>query len=249
MELQFTTVSVMLFAILILGLSKGGFAGVGMVSMPLLSLVMPPSVAAGIILPILIFQDAISVFAYRHSFSGRNLAVMLPGAIAGVLAGAAMVSLIDRAMFELVLGIISLSFGIERVIRYLGAAPGRHRPNRLVGVICGGLAGFTSMIAHAGVPPFQFYVLPQRLARDVYIGTSVFFFAAVNLIKLPFFLSLGQVTRGTAIISVALFPVALGSVMLGIMLVRRITSDRYILVANLILVGIGVLLIFRGLTG
>lgn len=249
MPLDFTTVSVTLLAVLILGLSKGGFAGIGMVAMPLLSLVLPPSAAAGILLPILIFQDAISVYAYRRSFSGWNLAVLLPGGIIGILLGAATVSLIDRAMFELVLGSISLCFGIERVIRYFGGVARPHVPHRAVGAVCGGLAGFTSMIAHAGVPPFQFFVLPQRLPRDVYIGTSVLFYGAVNMIKLPFFLSLGQIGRESALVSAALFPLALASVMLGIFLVRRISSDRYILVANIILVGIGLLLILRGLSG
>lgn len=249
MPLEFTTISVAVLAVLILGLSKGGFAGIGMMSTPLLSLVMPPSIAAGIILPILIFQDMISIYAYRRSFSKWNLMVLSPGGVVGILVGAAMVSIIDRAMFELALGVISLGFGVERVIRYFGATPKPHEPNRIIGAICGAFAGFTSMIAHAGVPPFQFFVLPQRLPRDVYIGTSVIFYAVVNLIKLPFFLSLGQITQGTAVASAALFPIALASVMLGIFLVRRISNDRYILVANLILAGIGVLLISRGLSG
>ena len=242
------TIAVALLAVFILGLSKGGFAGIGMVSTPLLSLVLPGPVAAGIILPVLMFQDMISMYAYRRTLSRWNLAVLLPGGLVGVLAGSAMVSLIDRGMFELVLGAISLLFGIERVWRYFGHAPTAHKPNVVVGVICGVLAGFTSMIAHAGIPPFQFFVLPQRLQRDNYIGTSVFFYGATNFIKFPFFLSLGQITWTTGSASLALFPVAFLSVLLGIRLVRRVSSDRYVLVANVILIGIGVLLITRGLT-
>lgn len=248
MVFDLTTLSFMLLAVLILGLSKGGFAGIGMVSMPLLSLIIPPGVAAGIILPVLLFQDAISVFAYRRSFDKANLRLLLPAGAIGILVGALMVSSIDQSIFELVLGTVSLVFGIERLFRYLGGPPKPHKSNRVVGVICGVLAGFTSMIAHAGVPPFQFYVLPQRLPRDVFIGTSVMFYAVVNLIKLPFFLSLGQIDTTTLKISAALFPVAFLSVLLGIWLVRRISNDRYLLVANVILIGIGLLLIYRGLS-
>jgi uncharacterized protein len=47
-------------AITILGLGKGGFSGVGMISTPLIALVIPPLQAAAIVQPILIVQDAIS---------------------------------------------------------------------------------------------------------------------------------------------------------------------------------------------
>lgn len=239
---------VALLAVGILGLSKGGFAGVGMVSTPLMSLVLPPAQAAGFILPILVLQDLISMYAYRRHASLWNLAVLLPGAVVGILIGAKLVSLIDRSMFELALGAICLIFGVERLVRYFAATPKPHRPNAVVGVICGAFAGLTSMIAHAGIPPFQFFVLPQRLERDTFIGTSVFFYGMVNLIKFPFFFSLGQITPASLMYSAAFFPVALGAVLLGIVLVRKVTSNQYVLFANLVLIGIGGLLIARGLS-
>ena len=66
-------------AVTLLGLSKGGFAGLGMISTPLLALVVPPLEAAAILLPILICQDAISVWTYRRAWSAWNLKVLLPG--------------------------------------------------------------------------------------------------------------------------------------------------------------------------
>ncbi len=50
------------------------------------------------------------------------------------------------------------------------------------------------MIAHAGGPPFQIYVMPQRLARDVFVGTGAIVFALVNWIKVPPYIALGQFT-------------------------------------------------------
>ncbi len=240
---------VMLLAVLILGLSKGGFSGIGMISTPLLSLAVPPAVAAGILLPVLIFQDAVGVWFYRRTFDRGNLRLMLPAAVLGVLFGAAMVSSVERAVFEVSLGGISVLFGVERLFRYFGGRPRPRRSGPVVGLLCGALSGFTSMIAHAGMPPFQFYVLPQRLPRDVFVGTSVMFYAVVNVVKLPFFLAIGQVTAGTALISAALVPLAFLSVSLGIWLVRRISGDGYILVANVILIGVGLLLLGRGLAG
>ena len=71
-------------AIPLLGLGKGGFAGVGMISTPLLALTMPPLQAAAILLPILLCQDVISVWAYRREWSAWNLKVLLPGSVVGV---------------------------------------------------------------------------------------------------------------------------------------------------------------------
>src|SRR5215213_1819644 len=71
-------------AVLALGLGKGGFAGVGMISTPLLALVLPPLQAAAILLPILVVQDVISVWAYRHEWSAWNLKVLIAGAFIGV---------------------------------------------------------------------------------------------------------------------------------------------------------------------
>ena len=62
------------------------------------------------------------------------------------------------------------------------------------GIVLGLVTGFTSMIAHAGGPPFQIYVMPQRLPRDVFVGTGAMFFALVNWIKVPPYLALGQFT-------------------------------------------------------
>ncbi len=56
-------------AITILGLGKGGFSGVGMISTPLIALVIPPLQAAAIVQPILIVQDAISAWVYRRDYS------------------------------------------------------------------------------------------------------------------------------------------------------------------------------------
>jgi uncharacterized protein len=53
-----------IIAVTFLGLAKGGFAGVGLVATPLLSLVAPPVQAIAIVLPILVVQDAVSPWVY-----------------------------------------------------------------------------------------------------------------------------------------------------------------------------------------
>jgi uncharacterized membrane protein YfcA len=105
------------------------------------------------------------------------------------------------------------------------------------------------MIAHAGAPPFQIYVLPQRLERDVFVGTSVVFFAAVNWMKIWPFFALGQMTRESIVTSFSLFPLALVSTWGGVLLVRRFSAERLARALYVILLLIGLKLIWDGMSG
>jgi uncharacterized membrane protein YfcA len=235
-------------AVTLMGLSKGGFAGIGMIGLPLMALAIPPVQAAAIILPILLVQDAFGVWVYRRNWDGLNLAVLMPGAAIGILVGYLLAAKVSNAAVALAVGIISVLFALRRLAAETReqALPAS-RPSRVAGVVCGALSGFTSMIAHAGTPPFQIYVLPQRLQRDVFIGTSVIFFAAVNWIKVAPYLALGQFTAENLTTSFALFPVAIGSTWLGVLLVRRVAGERFIAVMNTLLLLVGAKLIFDGL--
>ena len=96
-------------AIIALGLGKGGFAGVGMISTPLLALSVPPLQAAAILLPILLIQDAISVWVYRSNWSTWNLKVLLPGAVLGVAAAWLFAAHVPHGYVELVVGITGVT--------------------------------------------------------------------------------------------------------------------------------------------
>ena len=75
-------------AILIVGISKGGVAGgLGSVSVPMMALAISPIQAAAIMLPILCLMDLFGLYAYRGVWDRRNLALMLPGALVGILIG------------------------------------------------------------------------------------------------------------------------------------------------------------------
>src|SRR5476651_1472540 len=93
-----------------LGLSKGGFAGVGQVATPMLALVMPPLEAAAIMLPIMIAQDAIAVWVYRKDYSGRILAIVIPGAIVGVGCGWLLAAHISDAAVRVCTGAATIAF-------------------------------------------------------------------------------------------------------------------------------------------
>ena len=213
-------------AVILMGLAKGGFAGLGLIAIPLMALVLSPVKAAALMLPILIVQDMVSTWAYRRDFDKRNLLIMLPGCLIGVFLGWLMAAHVSDELVKLGVGIISVVFVIiywRR--RNVSGDPilGKVAP----GIAWGAVAGFTSFVAHAGGPPFQVYVMPQRLAPQTYVGTSTWFFTITNLIKVvPYFL-LGQFSTENLGTSSALFPVALVSTLAGVWLVRRIEPSRF----------------------
>ena len=234
-------------AVILLGLSKGGFAGVGALGTPLLALTTGPIEAAAVILPILIVQDVVGVWAFRKSWDGRVLALMLPGAAIGIALAYWFATSLPEAGMQVALGLISTLFAARSLwLQRGGRVPAPADPPLWFGFLMGIVSGVTSQIAHAGQPPFQIYVLPKRLARDVLVGTTAIFFAAVNWIKVPAYIALGQFTRPHLVTSLALMPLALASTLAGVWLVRRVDADRFYTLIYWLMLGIGLKLIGDG---
>jgi uncharacterized membrane protein YfcA len=231
-------------AVTLLGLAKGGFAGVGMISTPMVSLVVGPIQAASIMLPILIVQDAVSVYTYWGKWDRRNLALMLPGAMLGILLAWLLAARVSEAAFELALGLISLLFGLRYLVGRKLVRPSR--PGPIAGAVCGLASGFTSTIAHAGAPPFQIYVMPQRLPHEVFAATSVLFFAVINVVKVAPFAALGGFSAENLATAAALLPLAILTTLGGVALVRRISGERFYSVIYGLLVLAGLQLTWNG---
>jgi uncharacterized membrane protein YfcA len=237
-EVQFYLVAVL--AVILFGLSKGGLAGLSTLGMPILSLVASPVRAAAIVLPILIVQDWVSVWAFRRDFSTRNLVILIPSSMIGIGVGSLLAARVSEDAVRLAIGVISMAFVVYMLIRdRLGRAP-VDKPGVPSGVLWGSVAGFTSFVSHAGAPPFQVYVMPQYLKPRIFAGTATMFFAALNLLKLPGYFLLGQLSPDNLIVSAWLLPVAVLSTFAGVWLVRRVSTDRFyaVILALTFLIGV-----------
>ena len=235
-------------AVLLLGLSKGGFAGVGAIGTPLLALAVAPVEAAAIVLPILIAQDIVGVWAFRHSWDRGIVLLMLPAAAIGVALAYFFAATVPEAAMQILLGTISILFaGRSLWLQRGGKIPAPADPPRWFGFAMGIASGITSQIAHAGQPPFQIYVLPRRLPRDVLVGTTAIFFAALNWIKVPAYLALGQFTRAHLLASATLLPIAIPSTFAGVWLVRRVDAGRFYAVIYWLMLLIGLKLVHDGI--
>jgi len=231
-------------AILALGLGKGGFAGIGMISTPLLALTMPPLQAAAILLPILLIQDVISVWAYRHQWSAWNLKVLVPGAVVGVAAAGLFAAKVPNAYIELAVGTTGVCFALYTWLGKVPAEP--RRPSAPVAMFWGALAGFTSTIIQVGAPPYQVHILPQRLDKLTLIGTTIIFFALVNVMKLVPYFALGQFSSRTLGTSLVLLPFAVAANLFGLWLARRTPTAQFYQIAYLLMFFISLGLIWQG---
>lgn len=239
--------TVALPALLLTGLSKGGFlAGVGGMAVPLMSLVISPVQAAGIMLPILIAMDWVGVFAYRREFSAENLKILLPAGAAGTLLGYLTASMVSDADVRIIVGTIGVVFALDYwlKLRPQGPAPG---PSRVKGTFWGTVSAFTSFVSHTGGPPFAVYLLPQRLPTRAYAATSVMFFTTINLLKVVPYGLLGQFNRPNLLTSLVLLPVAFAAISLGIWLVRRVPQEPFYKIAYGALLLISVRLLWDGI--
>ncbi len=234
-------------AVVLLGLSKGGFSGLSNLAMPLLVLTISPVRAAAIILPILLVQDWVSVWAFRRDFNARNLAILIPAALIGVAAGWLLAARVQEAAVRLAVGLISVGFVVFMLLRDRLAGGAAAPANVAPGIFWGALAGFTSFVSHAGAPPVMVYVMPQKLAPRVFAGTLTMFFAAVNLLKAPPYFLLGQFSANNLAASATLFPLAIAATFAGVWLVRRVSAERFYPIVLVVTFLIGVKLSYDGL--
>ena len=213
-------------AILITGASKSGFGtGLGILGVPMIALTVPINQATGIMLPILMAMDAFGLWVYRRQWDGRNLAYLLPGALLGIVVGTLTFRLTDERAIRFLVGTIAIVFTLAH---WWGGrnAPAR-RPGRLRGALWGTVAGFTSFVAHSGGTPLSVYLLPQRLDKTVFVGTTVVFFALVNAAKVPPYAWLGQLAPGNLATSLVLMPLAPLGIALGVLLHRRVAPGLF----------------------
>ena len=99
--------------------------------------------------------------------------------------------------------------------------------NFFKGGVCSVVAGFTSFCVHAGGTPVSLYLLPLRMKKEIYVGTRIFFFTCVNLIKLPLYVNLSMINLESFNNSVILFPVALLGILIGYKLLKIIEEKLF----------------------
>ena len=230
----------------IVGLSKGGLPGIGMLSVPVLALVMSPINAAVLLLPIYILSDLVAVWLYRKEFSARNIRILIPAGFMGVGVGWATASLVSDTVVSLLIGLMGIAYCLHSWLRQRHLKTPKEG-NLSRGIFWGTLSGFTSFVSHAGAPPFQMYVLPQKLSKMVFAGTSTIVFAAINLAKVVPYASLHPYSLDTVEIASALLPMALMGTVVGRVVVTRLPEKTFFLAVQIMLFIVCLRLVYESL--
>jgi uncharacterized membrane protein YfcA len=236
-------------AVIFAGVSKGGFAsGASFAATPILALVIPPGMALGLMLPLLMLMDVATLRPYWGKWDATAAKMLIIGGVPGVVLGALVWRAVPPEALKLLIGGVALGFVAFQLARRTGVLRLRPRPvGAGLGLVAGLAAGFTSFVSHAGGPPAAVYLLLKGVAKTPYQATTVIVFWVLNMVKFIPFLFLGIFTTDTALSSALLAPFALLGAWIGVRAHRLIPERAFFAVTYVMLTLTGAKLVWDAL--
>ncbi len=220
--------SLALLAAFGVGVSKGGFSGVGMFHVVVFANLFGARASTGIVLPMLIFGDVCAVVAFRQHARWDYVRRMLGPTTLGVIGGWAVMQSLDRNAFEPLIGSIILLLAAMQISRMW-------RPDWFTRIPhsvwfawgLGLLAGFSTMLANAAGPIIALYLVAVSMPKLELAGTTAWLFLILNLFKVPFSFNQGLIDQGTLSLNVILVPVIVIGLLAGRWLFARVPQRLF----------------------
>lgn len=236
-------------AILFAGISKGGFgSGAAFVGGAILAFVVPPGLALGITLPLLMLVDAATLRPFWRQWHWPSAKGMIIGAVPGCIIGAVLYTMVDADVFRLLIGAICIAFVAFQMARNLGLLAVRQIPfSRPFAWIAGLVGGFTSFVSHAGGPPTAIFLLSQGLSKTTFQATTVLTFWAINWMKVVPYAYLGIFSLESLKASALLAPFALIGAWIGVRAHRLVPERAFFALTYVLLMATGLRLIWVAL--
>jgi len=209
--------------------SIGG--GIGLVLAPTLTLVLPAPVVLALLAPLMNLADPVSLRYYWGRWDGRQLRVLIPATVAGIVVGAWLLALLSETGIKRAIGGVALAFALVQL-----AASGRDRPllgaspHWSIGAVTGLVAGASSSVAHLGGSVLWLYLLATGATPAVMVGTSVALIAVSNLVKLLAYWRIGFLTWDILLVSLLASPLLVAGGWLGYRVNRRLPRRAFELV-------------------
>ena len=249
MDVNVTTILVAFAGVFLISFMRGAFGGgFAIIGIPLLSTVMDPVTAGGLLAPLFVASD---IYALRYfkpaTWSKPDLRLLLPGLLVGIGAGTLLFELLDHRAIEIMMAAVTLIFVGLWLFR---GAMVTIRPRSSTKAITAGLAsGITTMVAHSGGPPLAMYLLPMGLSKEAYAGTTSLFFTVGNATKaVPWLLLAMPTVHVWALMAICLLAVPSG-VSLGWRLHGRLDQKQLFGACYALLVITASKLLWDGITG
>ena len=187
--------SLAVFSAFCVGFAKSGFSGAGLVNVLVMAELFGPRESTGVVLPMLICGDILSVWAFHQHARWPIVWRMIPPTVIGIIAGyLLMLKLTDGRVFGPIIGWIVLVMVVLQAIRRwfpsaFEKAPHTHRFAWSMGVT----GGVTTMLANGAGPIMTLYFLAIETPKYALVGTGAWMFLILNSFKVPFSWSLGLI--------------------------------------------------------
>lgn len=216
-------------AAVVIGLSKAALPGAATIAVALFAAVLPAKQSTGTILILLIVGDMFALWAYRRHADMRTLVRLAPAVIVGLLVGVVFLAFATDDVLRRVIGVILLTVvAVTLWRRRAKPMPSDEgRSHRLAASVYGSLGGFTTMVANAAGPIMSMYFLAARFPVKAFLGTAAWFFAIVNIAKLPFSIGLGLITPPGLLIDLVLIPLVIAGAFFGRAIANRISQTLF----------------------
>ena len=214
----------------IAGMSKTGIQGIMTLAIPLMALIFGGKESTGVVLPILCFADLIAVAYYRRQAQWLYIFKLLPAAILGFFLAIWADSLIDKSQFNRLMGLcIFAGFLAMFFTRKNSQEENRKMFSRWwCAAIFGVLGGFTTMIGNAAGPIMAVYLLSMKLPKYEFVGTSAWFFLAVNYLKIPLQIFVWEnITPQTLALDILTIPFIILGAVGGVYFVKYLPEKSY----------------------
>lgn len=218
----------------LVGLSKTGIPGLGILNVAIFALVFPARESVGLVLVILICGDLVAVASYRRDASWPHLFRLFPWAAAGVVLGYIALGRVNDLQMRRMIGLILIALVVFQYVRSRHPRKPDDVPPAWLAPLTGITAGFTTMVANAAGPVMVLYLLAMRLPKILFVGTAAWYFLVINLFKVPFSVSLGLINVGSLGISLLFAPFAVAGALAGRPIVERL-NQRWFELSALVL--------------
>ena len=211
----------------LLGMSKSGLKGMGVVIVTLMALVHGAKASTGILLPLLVFADVLAVSFYSRYVKRKYLFRLLPWMALGVVIATVVGKDLSEELFKKGMAIIIL---LSVVIMVLWEKYEQKRiPEQLwFAGFMGLAAGFTTMIGNLAGAFANIFFLAMRLPKNEFIGTAAWLFFIINLFKLPFHIfSWGTINADSLQTDLYLIPAVILGFVVGLQVVKLFKDQQY----------------------
>jgi uncharacterized membrane protein YfcA len=254
---------VVCLAVCLIGVTKSGFgSGVGLMIVPMTAIAMGytprgSASALGLLLPLLVTGDLIAVWQYRHLLRPGTVPIqavqrLLPGTVGGLALGGWLLYTLHKNT-ELVGSLIRIEIGLEAIglvslhwWREFRGVQKSLMPEPWRSHLTGGFSAASSTLAHAAGPIVAMYLLPLKLDRQAYVGTSAIYFFLLNTAKLPVYYAGGMFKDAELSFTLKFLPLVIAGAIFGRWINRRMNDRLFTRIVYIITFALGWYVLYQG---